>query len=578
VWLIRKALMKRDTRSLSDVETIVTDVCIIGGGPAGTMCAREFLGSGLRVALLESGGTGRDARTQALSAGELEGEVHEPLEETHLRQLGGTANHWIIKMADRRYGYRFTPLDPIDFEAREGMPHSGWPITRGDLDPYYRRVHDACGIGPFDYSSERWSSPSAQPLPLPADQVQTSAFMFSPTNVFTTDIPQQISESENVHVYLNATVVELLAASDGGSIQHAVVKTFDGKTIRFAARQFILTCNALQTPRLLLASRRVHPNGIGNDHDVVGRYYMDHSLVPSGNFFPHDRAVINRLELYDMRLVDGASVLGRLQLAPEVMRREQLCNFVATLFPMPAMRDVEALVSVREVAKSLVARQWPENFGKHMANVWGGQRHLMRVAWEKLRYDTPIMPGFGRGGWSRLSNNDRKYERLELLAFVEQSPNPDNRVTLLDTRDELGMPRIKLRFRWDDADLDSIQRAQAIMASALESTGLGRYEPAQPAPGGRLPVNGLHHMAGTTRMHDDPKKGVVNRQGRVHGVGNLFVGGSAVFTTSGYANPTLTNLALTLRVADAVKRELEAQPMAIRPRARSAEALEIPTQ
>jgi choline dehydrogenase-like flavoprotein len=376
--------------------------------------------------------------------------------------------------------------------------------------------------------------------------------------VFTTEIPRQLAASKNVHAYLNATVVELLAAPDGGSVQAAVVKTFDGKTIRFTARQFILTCNALQTPRLLLASRRVHPNGIGNDHDVVGRYYMDHSLVPSGNFYPHDPAIINRLALYDMRLIEGASVLGKLQLAPSIMRREKLANFAATLFPMPSMKDVEALISVREVAKGLMARQLPDNLGQHLANLVRGHRHLVRVAWEKLRHDTPIMPGFGRGGWSRLGNNERKYKRLELLAFVEQSPNPDNRVTLLDARDELGMPRIKLRFRWDDADLDSIRRAQAIMAEALEATGLGRFEPPAPPPGGRLPLVGLHHMAGTARMNDDPKKGVVDRHCRVHGVGNLFVGGSAVFATSGYANPTLTNLALTMRAADTIKRRLAA--------------------
>jgi choline dehydrogenase-like flavoprotein len=201
-------------------------------------------------------------------------------------------------------------------------------------------------------------------------------------------------------------------------------------------------------------------------------------------------------------------------------------------------------------------RRVPDDFAHHLGRLWAGRRHLARVAYEKLRYDTPIMPGFGRGGWSRLQNNERRFSRLELLAFVEQSPNPDNRVTLTDEHDELGMPRIKLRFRWDDADLASIGRSQALMASALSHAGLGRYEPPSAPPDGRLPVIGLHHMAGTARMHDDPQRGVVDRHCRVHGVGNLYVGGSAVFTTSGFANPTLTNLALTIRAADHVKRSL----------------------
>lgn len=548
--------MQIDARTLTDGETVEADVCIVGGGPAGTVCAREFLDSGLRVALIESGGTQRDARIQQLSAGELEGEIHEPPQDTHLRQLGGTANHWIIKMSDKRYGYRFAPLDDIDFERRDALPYSGWPIRRADLDPFYERVHAVCGVGPFDYGAARWSSPEARALPLPPEQVETGMFMFSPTAVFTTDIPRAMAQSSNVHAYLHATVVELVCTSDGGQVSEARVRTLDGKTLRFRARRFVLTANALQTPRLLLASRGVHRQGIGNQHDQVGRYYTDHSLVPSGNFYPHDPQVINQLVLYDMRLIEGSSVLGRLRVASETMRREGLVNLTATLFPMPPMRDVEALNAVRDIAQSLAARRLPPNLGRGLAQLWAGRRHLLRVGYEKLRYDTPIMPGFGRGGWSRLKNNERKYNRLELLAFVEQSPNPDNRVTLIDRCDELGMPLIKLRFRWDDHDLWSIRRSQAILAQALEATGLGRYEAPQQPPDGRLPVVGLHHMASTARMHDDPHLGVLDRHCRVHGVGNLYVGGSAAFTTGGYANPTLTNLALTVRVADHVKASL----------------------
>ncbi len=548
--------MQIDASTLSDGQEVETDVCIVGGGPAGMVCAREFLAGGLRVALLESGGTGRDPRVQRLSAGQLAGEIHEPLEETHLRQLGGTANHWIIKMSDKRYGYRFAPLDAIDFEAREGLPYSGWPIRRSQLDPFYERVHEVCGVGPFDYGAARWSGPDAEPLKLPPELVETGMFMFTPTAVFTSDIPRAIERSSTVHSYLHATVVELLTSSNGQQVQHAVVRTFDGKTIRFTARRFVLAANALQTPRLLLASRRVHPNGIGNDHDLVGRHYTDHSLVPSGNFYPHDRSVINQLVMYDMRLVEGSSVLGRLSLAADAMRRERLVNFTATLFPMPPFRDVEALNSARDLAKALAARRMPADMGLQVRRLWAGRRHVLRVGYEKLRHDTPIMPGFGRGGWSRLKNNERKYNRLELLAFVEQSPHPDNRVTLIDECDELGVPKIKLHYRWVDSDLQSIQRSQALMAKALESTGLGRYEPPEPPPGGRLPVVGLHHMSCTTRMHDDPRRGVVDRHCRVHGVDNLYVAGSAAFTTGGYANPTLTNLALTIRVADHVKASL----------------------
>lgn len=551
--------MHVDARGLADGQVVECEVCIVGAGPAGTVCAREFLDSGMRVALLESGGFGNERRIQALSAGTLEGHLEEPVEDTHLRQVGGTANHWIIKMADKRYGYRFAPLDAIDFEARPGMPNSGWPIRRADLDPYYARVHEVCGVGPFDYGADRWSSAEAQPLALAGDAVESAAFMFSPTAVFTQEIPAAIGRSENVDLYTHATVVELRCSPDGRRVTQAVVRHFDGRTVLFSARTFILTCNAVQTPRLLLASRGVHPKGIGNTHDVVGRYYVDHALLPCGNFYPHDPRMINGLAFYDMRLIEGASVLGRVSLTAQTMRREQLPNLSATIFPMPDFSDVDALVSVKELAQAMVDREWPKDIGAHLAKLWAGRRHLLRVAYEKARYDTPIMPGFGRGGWSRLGNNERKYRRLELLALGEQLPEWDNRVTLTDERDELGMPQVKVRYRWSADNLQAFRRSIDILGRAFEGTGLGRYEPADPLTLDNPPTVFLHHMACTTRMHDDPRQGVVDRHGRVHEMANLYIGGSAAFTTAGYANPTLTNLALTTRVADEVKAVLQAR-------------------
>ncbi len=551
--------MKLDARELTHGQVIESDVCVIGAGPAGTTLSREFLGTDISVNLLESGGEKYDHEVHCLSEGTLSGELYEPLESTHLRRIGGTANNWILQMTDNQYGYRYTPLDEIDFEPREALPHSGWPIKKSDLDPYYARVQEVCEIGPYHYSSEYWARNEMMTLPLPKEKALNSAFLFGPTRKFTKDFPEQMASSQNVNIYAHATIVELISSEDGARIETALVRTFEGKEIYFKAKQFVISANALQTPRLLLNSKRHQPNGIGNQHDNVGRYYMDHNLVPSGNFVPHDPKLINKMGFYDMQSIEGASVLGRINLSPKIMRDEGLRNFAAMLFPIPwSQADLDAMNSVAALKFHFTFnyRHLPKGLGTHLVNIFRGRNRLFRAVYESIRYKVPVLMGLGRGGWSRMANNEKKYNRLELLALIEQSPNPNNRVTLTEEKDGLGCPRIKVHYTWSPEDLASIVRAQKIMGEALVETGLGNYEPPKLPIDSVRTLTGTHHMMGTARMSDDPRHGVVDRNCRVHGVRNLFIAGSATFATGGYANPTLTNLALSIRVADQVKLEL----------------------
>ena len=551
--------MFTDTRTLADNETITADICIIGAGPAGTTLAREFLDSDLQVVLLESGGQSADSRIQRLSEGTLSGAADEPVDQTHLRQLGGTANHWIIKMSDKQFGYRYAPLNDIDFRQRDAIPNSGWPVSRADLDPYYSRAHEVGQIGPYQYAPGNWETEKFKPLRLDKERVVSDFFTFGPTLLFGRDFPRQFQQSGNIHVYIHATVVELLSSEHGETIEAALVRGFDGKQTLFKARQFIIACGGFQTPRLLLASQSRSAAGIGNQFDLVGRYYMDHSLVPSGNFFPHDPRIINSLGLYDMRLMEGCSVMAKLSLAETVMQKEGLRNFAATFFPMPELRDVKAVQSLKNIAIDLQSRKFPANFGDHLLHLYKGKWHLIRMLYQKTRYGGTMMPGFGQGGWSRFDDNEKKYRRLELMAFVEQSPNPNNRVTLIDEKDELGCPKINVHYQWDQNDLDSIRRAQEIMREELLATGLGSFEPASKDGAAVISALGLHHLMGTTRMSDDPKRGVVDEHCQVHGVNNLSIASSSVFVTSGYANPTLTIMALAIRLADRLKSRLIGQ-------------------
>ncbi len=120
-----------DARRLPDAYEVESDLCIIGAGAAGIAMASEFLNGPLRVALLESGGIQPDPEIQALTRGRMVGLPDFPLSQTRLRYFGGTTNHWSAHVL---------PLDPIDFERRSWVPHSGWPFGSSDLAPLYQRA------------------------------------------------------------------------------------------------------------------------------------------------------------------------------------------------------------------------------------------------------------------------------------------------------------------------------------------------------------------------------------------------------------------------------------------------------
>ncbi len=542
-----------DARSIPSGASISSEICIIGAGPAAMTLANEFLETGCDVVLLESGGLGKSKRAQKLSAGALSGELYEPLENTHLRQVGGTANHWIVKMADSRYGYRFAPMTPMDFKPRSWVKNSGWPISAEELQPYYDRAHEICGMPGAKYGEGEWRGADVEPLPFDPDTLITDYFCFASTDVFTKDIPRRIKTNENIRLYYNATVVELIEDETENAIRAALVRQFDGREISFEARYFIVACGGLQTPRLLLASRRKHPEGIGNEHDVVGRDYMDHSIVPSGNFYAADTHLIDHLAVYDMRLQDGVSVLGKLSFSEAQQEKHALRNITFTLFPMPSFERVAAMVNAKELYASLRHLKIPDNLGSKLMSVIRRLPFLSHEFFSMVFFKTPLMPGFGRGGWSLKKDKDKDYERLELLAFVEQSPDPENRVTLTDDVDELRTPRIKAHFKWPEGDIESISRAQALAANAFDSLGIGKFAPDQRPGQPFIDSLGLHHIMGTTRMGDDPRTSVVDKDCKVHGTRNLFIASSSVFPTSGYANPTLSIMALAIRVADTVK-------------------------
>lgn len=566
-----------DARTLPADETVETEVCIIGAGPAGVSLARELIGQNFRVCLLETGGLEPDDEIQSLAAaeGDTIGDPYPGAIYMRHREFGGTAHRWQIDIGDNQRGVRYVPLDPIDFEKRDGVPYSGWPFSKSHLDPFYERAHVVCQTGPYSYDVEDWEDEQAPHLPFTGNRVTTKMFQFGPRDIFIHDYRKELEQASNMTIYLHATAVELETDEVAKTVTRLRVACLQGSQFWVRAKLFILSQGGIENARLLLLSNKTQKTGLGNQNERVGRFLMDHPMVRCGLLIPSNSQIFNSTALYDMRKVRGTSIIGKLALSDEVLRRERLLNITAALFPKSYIHKLnvlrylfpngknyrsKAVSSAQALLQSARRGTIPKEALKHLSNIMTGLDDVLYFEWRKKPrfsklislFDSPTF-GFDNGGWSDFPNKEKLFGLFEVVHQTEQAPDPDNRVTLGTELDRLGCRKVQLHWRWNDIDIRSICRAQEIFAEEIALAGLGKLK-IERDQGVPLPITlSTHHHMGTTRMHTDPKQGVVDENCQVHGVSNLFIAGSSVFPTGGFANPTLTIVALSIRLADHVK-------------------------
>ena len=472
-----------------------SDLCIIGGGAAGLTVAHALRGAPFRVCLLESGDLDYDAEVQRLYEGAAEGTVLSTdsryLTRSRLRYFGGSTNHWT--------GY-CRPLDAVDFSPRPWVPHSGWPFRRSALAKHYDSAATLVQIPSFDERDETADEPDSASSLTQGDAFITRHFHLSPPTRFAQRYGRALANATDTPVYLGANVVGIDTNEAGTMVERVRVSTLSGRRFDVRSRNYVLAAGGVENARLLLISDDVHRAGLGNDRDLVGRYFMEHPhLRTAGEVVARRRGPVRLFPTHGPR---------RAVLCPSesLQRQHGLLNCSVMLnFDMPD----DAPPSVQRVSNML----------SDLDSL--GRNHTQREA----------------SAWSGC------YIR------AEQGPNPASRVRLSNERDALGIRRARLEWQMTPKDIDSIRRTMELLGLDLGRTGRGR---ARQDIGALDPWDGVaggdHHM-GTTRMSDTPDEGVVNPNCRVHGVANLYVAGSSVFPTAGYANPTLTIVALALRLA-----------------------------
>lgn len=549
--------MMIDANTVSRNKVIESDVCIVGAGTAGITLAREFIGAPFSVCLLESGGLKPDKDTQALAWGEIVGNPDHSLDTARPRYFGGSTNRWHVIIGDRCIGARMRPLDAIDFEKRDWIPYSGWPFDKAHMDPFYDRAQELCRIGPPTYELEDWEDREEAPaLPLAGGRVKTVVFKLGSRFPFVQDYAEEVGRADNIDSLLNANVVEIETDGEARKVTGLRVATLQGNSFRVSSRHYILAAGGMEIPRLLLTSSRVERTGLGNRHDLVGRFFMQHlHFWPSGIFVPSDQDIFRKTDLYNgSRIARGVPIVGKLSLSEEVLRKERLLNYAAQLSPVVVLQSSlykypevysEGVRSLGALRSALRSGEMPRDLHAHLRNVVTGIGDVSGAVYKHVKSRT-------------LGIADKRRVRVfQLLNMSEQTPNPASRVYLGEERDGLGMPRLRFDWRTDPYDIRSAIRAQEILDEELSSAGLGRlYIQLREDVSPRLIGGGFHHM-GTTRMNADPERGVVDGNCRVHGLSNLFISGPSVFPTGGYANPSLTIVALAVRLADHVKKLMQ---------------------
>jgi choline dehydrogenase-like flavoprotein len=535
-----------DARQLPEKICLEAEVVIIGGGPAGITLAHQLAGGPRSVLLIEAGLDGAKGPSERFEGEIAQASRHPTLGLYRVERLGGTSGLW---------GGRCVPFDPQDFEPRAYVPHSGWPLTFSEMQGWYRAAsrYTESGSGSFLVSEimgpdaaamiEGWNDPG-----IDLDAVER----FSCPTDFGTRYRADLDRASNVRTVLGAICTKLVPDPGRQTIDHIECASDPGRRFTVRAQSYVLAAGGLESTRLMLAAN------IGNDRDLLGRFYMCHVEGKAAEVhFKRGTRVTFQYE----RDAERVYFRRRFSIPSEVQRANKMTNVILRFEP-PVIADPahgSPILSAMWLSRTFLKREYARklaSFGYrglgptegwrlaagHAGNVLAGMPSLFSFAadWARRRWlaqrKLPYVALAGRNSTFSLDYN------------AEQVPNPESRVTLAGSTDAFGVPRLLVDWRISEQDTEGVLTAHHLLARALDRTGLGGMTIDEEAIRHGANAIGGHHV-GTARMADDPTSGVVDGDGKVFGLENLYVSGSATFPTSSHANPTLTIVALACRMA-----------------------------
>lgn len=506
------------------------DICVVGSGAAGLTIASELLNTPLKVVLVESGGWEHEPPTQALYDVDVSGLPHPGATEGRFRICGGSTTKW---------GGQALPLTPIDFERRDWVRHSGWPISFNDLIPYYSRASRFLFVDDLNFDTDLFEHLRTRP---PAFDPQRLCYHFSkwsPKPSIREHYLPTIGQSDDCKLLLHANVTDIVLEGALNRVRTINVRSLEGHSAKVSARNFVLCVGGIETARLLLANDRQHPNGIGNEHDLVGRFFQDHPSAMIGFLKAHNPArAQGLLNVFHKR---GLKYSVRCTATPQWQREHRTLNAsMGTTF----VQNDSGLQDMKDVYAGIRQKSFRGETLRKLLRVARRPSPAIQPAWHFLVHGRSFAPG----------------AQILIGVTSEQEPNPDSRILLSDRSDALGIRRTNVRWQLTEMTRHTIQKFAGLLREQFQQAGIGeiQLEPwvRDDSPEWPEHISDQFHHIGTARMHDSARQGVVDRNCQVYGVSNLYVGSSAVFPTSGHSNPTLTIIALCMRLADRLKAEL----------------------
>lgn len=548
-------------------ERIEADVAIVGAGPAGIVIGLELAEAGHRVVLLESGGTRFDSEVQRLGDAVGTDPRHVELSLATRRQLGGASNIW---------GGRCVPFDPIDFEARPIVGGVPWPLGHEEVSPYLQRACEWCRCGDAVFDAGQLPELEGRSIvPGFADgEVRASALerWSLPTN-FGRAYRRALERSPSLRLETELTCTEIVpeagASADGArKVSYLEARSRDGRRVEIDATRYVLAAGGLGSTRLLFASTRHDPDGIGNHSGHLGRWYMAHVEVRVGRVrfaTPPEQTIYGH-----ERDRDGVYVRRRFTLSPEAQRELGLPN-VAIWMVNPEIGDASHGSGVLSFVYLMLISPLGRHFvaeGIRQAHTKSSRPATVRAHLRNVARDIGPAAAFAASfGYRRFLKRGRKVpgffvpsaaNAYPLLYHGEHLPHWQSYVEPSSERDALGMPRLRTNLYFGEEDVRSVSRAHELLDRSLREQGLGEVEMLYDDVDGavREQLFGGYHQAGTTRMSAFAEDGVVDGDLAVHGFEDLFVASSSTFPTSSQANSTFTLIAFALRLADRLAGEL----------------------
>jgi choline dehydrogenase-like flavoprotein len=504
---------------LTTVPTKLTaDFCIIGAGAAGITLAVDLARKGKIVLLLEGGGAIREDSSQQLYDSEIVGLPHRGIHTGRIRVKGGTTVRW---------GGQILELDAHDFEKRPHIPGSGWPFPKTTLVPYYERALAMEGLTSVERSDEAVWRDLRVPFTQFAD-LDSHLSRWCPEPNFARLRASPLAEDPNIHLWLHTSAVELL--TEAGSATGVRCKTLTGIEATFRAANYIFCLGGIESSRFFLQPRSEgHP---WNRSGLLGKHFQDHIDCNAAVIQPLNSRRFH--DSFDTIFINNFKYLPKLRLLPKVQSSLGTLNVGSTM-------SFEDTGKLRYQAKMTIR------------NIVGGR--FDEVTRDSLILAARQIPMLARQIW-RYEKKHRAYNpskaRIFLRVHCEQEPTSNSSVTLTDTRDSLGLFRIRFDWQISKTELATIReyvliakRSLARIARITPDPDLMNLDPAFLA----RCDDSNHHMGGM-RMSSSAETGIVDPNLRLYGLTNTYICSSAVFPSSGFSNPTHTVLALAMRLSE----------------------------